>query len=97
MQTPTTPPPPKQPHIATDLKADGCAAHYAASLACLESAARKGLDKEACQEAFDAYKACRATEVRMRGRERGWMDGWKTSVFFPPFFVFLTRKHTQNP
>jgi hypothetical protein len=65
---PTTPPPPppaqQHQHIATDLKADGCASLYAASLACLESAARRGLDKDACQDAFDAYKACRATEVR---------------------------------
>jgi hypothetical protein len=59
----TTPPPPKPKSTATALKADGCASLYSASLACLD---RAGYDKEACQGAFDAYKACRATEVRGR-------------------------------
>ena len=62
------PPPPK--HTATDLKADGCASLYTASLACLE---RAGYDKEACQDAFDAYKACRATEVRGGRKGGGWV------------------------
>jgi len=71
----TTPPPPKPKSTATALKADGCASLYSASLACLD---RAGYDKEACQGAFDAYKACRATEVRGRFLEN------HLAVLIPP-------------
>ena len=79
---PTTNPPPPQPskQTATDLKSDGCSSFYAASLACLD---RAGYDKEVCVDAFEAYKACRATEVS---------DGWReNSQPCCPLFFFLSH------
>ncbi len=101
----TSPPPPPAPtpphHTATDLKADGCASLYTASLACLE---RAGYDKEACTGAFEAYKACRATEVMGQRGRGGWRDppSRQTSLsphcsFLSPLLSSLSHNHSTPP